>query len=164
MSTPLLVADTGPLIALARLDLMALPSRLYSEVLVTQTVWHELTVAPRADEMRALTAARQADFLTVIDDPTSVPASLADVRLDAGERSAFIAALLRQAAVLMDERQGRAVAASVNLPVIGTLGLLVRARRLGFVGPVRPLTEALTGSGYFLAPTLVDQALASIGE
>ena len=164
MSTPLLVADTGPLIASARLELMALPSRFYSEVLVTRTVWQELTVAPRSQEMSALSAARDAGLLVIEDDPISVPALLADARLDAGERSALSLALLRNAAVLMDERKGRAVAASVNLPVSGTLGLLIRARQLGYVGNVRPLIEALTGSGYFLSPTLVEQALASVGE
>ena len=38
MSAPLLVADSGPLIALARLDLLAIPSRLFGELLVTATV------------------------------------------------------------------------------------------------------------------------------
>ena len=164
MPTLLLVADTGPLIALARLDLLALPSRLYPEVWVTQTVWNELTIAPRPQEVRALNAARDAGVLKVADDPLSFPASLVDVGLDAGERTALSLALLRNAAVLIDERQGRAAALSVQLPVIGTLGVLVRARRLGFVGPLRPLTEALVGGGYFFAPALLELALASIGE
>ena len=38
MFAPLLVADSGPLIALARLDLLAIPSRLFGELLVTATV------------------------------------------------------------------------------------------------------------------------------
>ena len=56
MSAPLLVADSGPLIALARLDLVALPSRIFSEVLVTATVWDEVTRAPRSLELAALTS------------------------------------------------------------------------------------------------------------
>ena len=48
MSAPLLVADSGPLIALARLDLLAVPARLFGELLVTATVWREVTREPRA--------------------------------------------------------------------------------------------------------------------
>ena len=40
MSAPLLVADSGPLIALARLDLLVIPARLFSVLLVTATVWN----------------------------------------------------------------------------------------------------------------------------
>ena len=47
MSATLLVADSGPLIALARLDLLAIPSRLFGELLVTAPVWREVMREPR---------------------------------------------------------------------------------------------------------------------
>lgn len=47
MSAPLLVADSGPLIALARLDLLTIPPRLFGGLLVTATVWQEVTREPR---------------------------------------------------------------------------------------------------------------------
>lgn len=64
----------------------------------------------------------------------------------------------------MDERRGRSAAVALHLPVIGTLGVLVRARRTGMIGPVRPLTDKLLAGGYFLADRLVEQALAALGE
>ena len=100
----------------------------------------------------------------VVDDPLRIPAVLADVRLDDGERSALALALLRNAVVLVDERRGRACAADLGLSVLGTLGLLIRAREQGLVERVRPLIDALLASGYFLARPLVDRALASTGE
>ncbi len=60
MSAHLLVADSGPLIALARLDLLALPSQLFSEVLVTDTVWQEVIREPRPLEHLRLQAAARA--------------------------------------------------------------------------------------------------------
>lgn len=93
-----------------------------------------------------------------------MPEALAAARLDEGERSALALALLRQAVVLVDERRGRACASDLGLPILGTLGLLVRARQQGLVGPVRPFVDALQASGYFLATALVDRALASVGE
>jgi predicted nucleic acid-binding protein len=133
-------------------------------LLVTATVWREVTCEPRVADRAMLTAAFERGQLIVVDDPVDVPAALTAVRLDAGERSALALALLREAVVLVDERRGRACAAELGLAVLGTLGLLIRAHERGLIGRVRPLTDALLDSGYFLARPLVDRALASIGE
>ncbi len=164
MPAPLLVADSGPLIALARLDLLHLPSAMFAGTLVTVTVWNEVSRRPSRVEQIALEAALAKGLLHVVDDPSSWPQSLADARLDAGERSAIALALELRAAVLVDERIGRAVAQGVGLAVIGTLGVLVSAKLAGLVAEVRPLAQALQDSGYFMAPQLVEAALASIGE
>lgn len=164
MSAPLLVADSGPLIALARLDLLAVPAQLFGELLVTATVWHEVTREPRAVEQAALAAAFADGLLRVEDDPLQISGALAQVRLDDGERSALALALLRRAVVLVDERRGRACAVDLGLHVLGTLGLLVRAREQGLIDRVRPLADALLASGYYLARPLIDRTLASIGE
>lgn len=164
MSAPLLVADSGPLIALARLDLLALPSRIFREVLVTDTVWDEVTRTPRPSEQSVLTAARDAQWLQIVDDSTASTALLVEPRLDAGERSALALALARQAAVLIDERLGRAAALALGLPVVGTLGILVKAREAGLIGRVRPLVDSLIAGGYFLARPLVEHALAIVKE
>jgi len=164
MSAPLLVADSGPLIALARLDLLALPSRLFAEVLVTGTVWQEVMREPRPMEQLRLQAALHGNSLQLVDGPPSWPAGHPLPVLDAGELSAIVLAGARGATVLLDERRGRAAATALGLPVLGTLGLLVRARDAGLVARIRPLTTALMASGYFLAPALVDRLLADIGE
>jgi uncharacterized protein len=164
MSAPLLAADSGPLIALAWLDLLAIPSRVFGELLVTATVWREVTREPRPGDQAALATALDEGSIQVVEDPLQIPTALAGARIDEGERSALALALERNAVVLVDERRGRACALELGLPVLGTLGLLVSAREQGLVGRVRPLTEILIASGYFLAPALVERTLASIGE
>ena len=164
MSQRLLVADSGPLIALARLGLLALPRQLFAEVLVTATVWSEVTSAPARSEHADLRAAQQQGWLTEVDDPATVPTVFSSPLLDDGERSALSLSLARGCDVLIDERRGRLAAEAAGLNVVGTLGLLVRARQLGLVGPVRPLAEQLVAGGYHLARSLVDQALATLGE
>lgn len=164
MSEALLVADSGPLIALARLGLLSLPASLFREALVTSTVWEEVTREPGHAEWPALDAARRAGQLRVVDDPTDLPPPVAQARLDDGERSAIALALAQGAVVLVDEKRGRAVAAGLGLHVLGTLGLLVRARDAGLLQRVRPLAEALLQGGYHLAGPLVEHTLAAIGE
>jgi predicted nucleic acid-binding protein len=164
MSEALLVADSGPLIALARLGLLSLPAQLFREALVTATVWDEVSRGPHAAELQALNTAVQAGHLSVVSDPTDVFLQMTEPRIDAGERSAIALALSVGAAVLVDEKRGRAVAEGLGLHVLGTLGLLVRARDAGIVDRVRPLAEALLQGGYHLALPLVEHTLAAIGE
>jgi uncharacterized protein len=164
MSAALLVADSGPLIALARVNLLQLPSQLFAEALVTVTVWQELTRLPPPAEGLALENAVRSGWLRVVADPPVMPQALELALLDPGEQSAIALALSHRATLLLDERRGRATAKELGLHVLGTLGLLVRAQQVGLVGKVRPLAEALVASGYFLSTTLVDHTLAAIGE
>ena len=164
MSAPLLVADSGPLIALARLDLLALPGRLFERVLVTAVVWDEVTRAPRPAEVAPLLACLHAGLIEVLPTPASASSAPVDLRLDEGEQSAIALALDVKATLLIDERLGRASAQAAGLQVIGTLGLLARARQQGWIGPLRPVLDALAASGYFLAPLLVEQVLQAVGE
>jgi len=64
----------------------------------------------------------------------------------------------------MDERTACAQAAALGLAVTGTLGVLVRARRRGLVGPLAPLIATLHNSGQRLSQAVVAQALADVGE
>lgn len=166
MSQRLLVADSGPLIALARLGLLALPQQLFAEVLVTATVWGEVTGAPSRGEHADLHAARQRGWLKVVDDPAAIAAIFSSPLLDKGERTALSLSLSLAGScdVLIDERRGRLAAEAAGLNVLGTLGLLVRARQLDLIGPVRPLAERLLGSGYHLARALVEKTLTAVGE
>lgn len=166
MSAPLLVPDSGPLIALARVDLLHLPALLYSEVLVPAVVWDEVSRRPPPQELARLQTALGAGHLKIAPQPQlplPLP-SMPDTRLGAGERAAIALAQLRQAQVLIDERRGRRAAVDAGLQIVGTLGLLVRGRQLGLVGPVRPVVEVLRRSGYHLGDSLTARALSSLGE
>jgi uncharacterized protein len=164
MPRRLLVADSGPLIALARLELLHLPGALFDQVLVTDTVWNEVTAAPVRAEHGALHAALLQGWLAQAREPADQPPALAGIPLDAGERSVLAVALAAGCDVLIDERRGRRVAHAAGLQVLGTLGMLLRARQLGLIGPARPLVEQLVASGYHLAPVLVARTLDALGE
>ena len=76
MSAALLVADSGPLIALARLDLLGLPARYFESVLVTSEVWEEVTRKPEVVEAPRLASAVDAKLIRVTATPENVPQSL----------------------------------------------------------------------------------------
>ena len=86
------------------------------------------------------------------------------VGLDAGESATIVHAIAIGAAVLLDERAGRQRALAMGLMGIGTLGVLVRARQRGLIGPIGPLIAALRASGQRLSQSVVLSALAAVGE
>jgi predicted nucleic acid-binding protein len=64
----------------------------------------------------------------------------------------------------IDERAGRAVAQERGLAVRGTLGVLVEARLSNVLHELRPVLDSLVAEGFRIAPALIRQALASVGE
>jgi predicted nucleic acid-binding protein len=50
------------------------------------------------------------------------------------------------------------------LPIIGSLGIILRAKERGLVPAAKPLVEQLRMRGSFLDDDLVAQVLAMVGE
>lgn len=162
---PLLIADTGPLLAFAWLDRLELLMRLYGPVFIPPAVERELDLDGGRPDFQALKSALNAGGLTVRVPEESSVARIDDPTLHEGERQALALALdVADCLLLMDERRGRIVAQGLDLPVVGTLGALLKAKRGGLIPLLRPLVEILAANGYRLSPTLVAHALELAGE
>lgn len=161
-SAPAIVCNSGPLIALAGIGQLALLEGLYGRVLISPTVHLELTGSQRfRSESRLFDVA----WLHIL--PLAVPPDpLVVAELDRGEAEMLALALQTNAQrVLIDERKGRRIASLVyHLPVIGTGGILLSAKRAGLAQKVRPLMEAMQQNGYFLSRQLVEGICQAAGE
>lgn len=157
------ICNSGPLIALAGIGQLDLLRRLFGAVMVPDAVLREVTEAGvgriGAQEVAALS------WLTpcVVEPP---PDALLCDELGAGEAEVITLALRTGAReVLLDERRARRIAeVAYKLPVRGTAGLLVAAKRAQLIPLVRPLLEAMRHNGYYLAPRLIESACALVGE
>lgn len=159
----ILVSDTGPLIALAKLDRLALLPQLFDAVLTPPAVQRELLAksgpeAPRLDE--AFERWIQATPLPELAPEVQIVTQ----RLDNGERQAIALAYVQAALLLMDERLGRAAARQLGVRVTGLVGVLIEAKRAGHLQAIQPLLETLRQRGYWLADELIHQALLLAGE
>jgi predicted nucleic acid-binding protein len=86
--------------------------------------------------------------------------------LDEGEAEAI--ALCREQSVdivLLDEKDARKAARRLGLTTIGTVGVLIWAKRTGLVGSLREQLDALRTRGRFrLGEAVYEQALQAVGE
>lgn len=160
---PVVVADAGPLIALAGCRHLMLLTEIFGTVHLPQTVLMETSgdlARPGARDI--------ADFVQqharVHPDRNDIIYTQAVVALDEGEAQAISLAHAQGCSLLMDERRGRAAARRLGLPLFGVLGVLVQARRQGQIPALAPLLQQLQTNGYRIAPALVAAALGAAGE
>jgi predicted nucleic acid-binding protein len=159
----LLVSNTGPLIALSAIDALDLLPRLYERVVIPEEVRKELNAAPHG--IMRFPFAETTGWLAVQQVSVTVDPLLSTV-LDVGEAAVIqLARHLRADAVLIDERKVRKVARSVyQLNVIGTVRVLVDAKRKGLLSSVGSALEEIRRNGYWIHDAIVQRALQKAGE
>lgn len=157
------VSDTSPIRALTHIGCVTLLEDLYREVLVPPAVAQELMHPPHH---LPPVDVKQFTFVRV-----QMPIDLLKVQqllqtLHLGESEALVLALeVQAAAILVDEKGGRRVAANWGLVPIGTLGILLEAKRAGFVSIIGPLIDQLQQTlNFFVSPQLKAQVLKAAGE
>lgn len=160
-----IVADTGPLIALARVGRLDLLRRLYRQVVIPPAVHGELAIGSGRPGATALADALAAGWISVqlVADHRAVLELGQD--LDLGEAQAIaLAEQLDVRFLLIDEAAGRRIARRRGVPVTGVAGVLLSAKVRGAVVAVRPIIEELSNAGYRLSSRLVSAVLQRTGE
>jgi len=148
----LLIADAGPVIALLGIQQLGLLSQLFDRVVLTATV--------RAEILHPLPS-----FMEVVPDPKDTSTHTWGRVIDIGEQTAIALAIEHpKAELLIDDLAGRREAASRGILLLGTLGLLRRAKLRGLLTKVRPSTDGLIGNGLWISPILYEQFLKSCSE
>lgn len=160
----IVVADAGPLIAFGRLRRIEILARVFEKIVVPRVVFEETQFHPGLPDAQAIASARDIGLFVVENLSPDLKLLPPDVELGEGEAGAIALAAGLGHGVLIDEKLGRAVAKGLNLKVIGTVGVLLIARRRGLIAAVKPLLEDLKASGHRLSEDLVVEALRRTGE
>ena len=65
---------------------------------------------------------------------------------------------------IIDDGPARRCAEILGIPLSGTLGLVMTAKRRGMIPAARPVIATLKQHGMFLSEQAMDRALALVGE
>ena len=84
--------------------------------------------------------------------------------VDAGEAEAIALASEKGCRLISDDKQARAVAKRLGVSVIGTVGILVRAKQEGVITEIKPILDDLEANSFFISQALRDEALRLVGE
>lgn len=156
------VVNASPLIYLARAACFNLLRVASEKVVVPASVDNELR--RRGPNDPAVAAMDQAPWLTMVADPI-IPAAIQVWDLGAGESAVLAWAQGHPGSeAVIDDLAGRRCAATLGIPVRGTLGIVLAAKRRGMIPLARPLIDSLRQCGLYLSDRLVKEALALVGE
>lgn len=167
---PVVVSDASPLICLSAIGRFDLLRQLYGEIVVPTAVWQEITRAPAfassAKSHQTATDAQAAGWLQAATASNRPLVTQLEIVLDPGEAEAIALAVERKPSLLLiDERDGRQMARALDIPLTGTLGVLLRAKNLGHLSAIKPLlTELVQQHQFRLHADLVKRVLVEAGE
>lgn len=162
MAEPI-VCDTSVWLYTGRIGEVELLVHLYHPVYTTEAVCHELDVGrlSRSDTLDP----RQLSWVQLVQPDPSDIASLPTNRLGLGECSVLAYARTHNLPIVgLDDRQARELAYRLGLRVIGTIGLLLKAKEADLVTTVRPLLEQLQQEGFYISEALLSYALQQAQE
>jgi predicted nucleic acid-binding protein len=139
----LIVCDSSPLFALADCKQLGLLERLYDTVILPDAVYAEISVMGKPNAVELAEWAK-GKVVSVVNNELYQAFNLV---LDKGEAEAIT--LYKEKAadlLLIDERKGRRIAEMYNVKIVGTLGILVKAKQEGFIPVIKPSIEILQRS------------------
>ncbi len=148
------VSNSSPLIGLEQISRLSLLQSLFDTIVVPPAVVAEVeanVVLPAWIEQRPLTQ--------------NIGSLVMKASLGAGESEAIALALeLNARLIILDDRPARRLAQSLDLTVVGTLGLLVLAKKKGLIVEIKPCLDDLLRFNFRVAPALYQQLLEDADE
>lgn len=152
MPEEIVISDASPLIALVEIGELEILQKLYQRVLITDVVRNEI----HAD---------LPSWIEVSTDYDHKQFQVLQLELDAGESSAIALALENpERKIIIDENKGRSVAKRLGLKVIGTIGILIKAKEKGFTESGSNIITKLEEHGFWLSGQLKKYLLEKLTE
>lgn len=156
-----IVSNTTPILSLLKINKLILLEKLYERIIIPTAVYHEIE---KGKEKPYYIDLKLIDWIEIweIKNPESK-----DYFLDLDEGEAEVIILAREQntdLVIMDEIMGRRIARQFNLPVTGTIGVLLKAKERGFVSSIKELLTELQEKGTWLDSKLISKVLELANE
>jgi uncharacterized protein len=155
MTDSIWVVNASPLIALAKIGQLELLLGSTRSLAVPLAVADEIRVGPTDDPARRALSAGFGGVPVSVEVSSQVEAW----GLGRGESAVISLASRLSATAILDDRDARRAAKTLGLVVLGTLGVIVRARREGRIGSASELLKSLQGMGMRLDNVLVATVL-----
>ena len=147
-----IISDTSCLIVLTNINELDLLQKVYGEIITTQEV---------ADEFGEALP----DWIKIESPTNKLLQQTLELQLDKGESSAIALALeIPNSTLILDDQKARKAATSLGLEVTGTLGIIIKAKKLEIVPSIMPILLKLQETNFRLTVEIQNEALKQTNE
>jgi len=158
-----IVVNASPIVALiAGIGDLTLLNKLYDKVIVPFEVCNEITV-----ENNLRFGAEIFDSVKWIEKPEEnikIEPLLLNL-LDRGEAAVIQTAINKNIKlVCIDDAVGRRVARLNNLEITGSLGIILRGKKLKYIHNIKPVLDSMIARGIWISRELYERVLYEAGE
>lgn len=159
---PEVICNTSPLQYLHQLGLLHLLPALAGQIIIPPAVADELAVGKSV----GIDVPEVHQFAWVsLRQPVSAAALPLVTDLGAGESQVLALALeMPGAVVIVDDSLARRTAEALHIPLTGTLGILLAAKRAGLIAKIAPILDKLQDLRFRVSPATRAAVLKLSGE
>ncbi len=147
---PSIISDSACLIGLERIQALDILPNIFDPIVIPPEVQQEFgIVLPWLHVEVPLNQGFITSLKLMVDD---------------GEAEAIALAYEKGWRIILDDRHARNVAKRLGVTMIGTVGILVRAKRQGHIAAVKPFIEQLEMQNFYISKALREEALRLANE
>ena len=153
----MVIGDSSALVALAVVNQLELLEKLYDNLYIPQAVFDEVTQIgkPQSNKLRQFLQGKV----------KQVDLTLTHLGLGLGELEAITLYKKLDADVLLiDDNRAKKYASLNGVKVIGSLGILIKAKEQGYIERVKPFLDEIQKSEVYISQKLLEKVLEICGE
>ncbi len=149
----MIISNSTPPINFAAIRRLDILERLFGKICVPKAVKQELLEKgkdyPSAVELKERWF-QDVTRVEVLNVQNIMVCRMLQMQVDNGEAEAIALALEQNPQwLILDESEGRRIAKSYNIPIIGSIGCLIEAKRRNIIPAIKPLLDAMQTDARF---------------
>lgn len=146
-----IIADASCLIIYDKINQFEMLEKIFPELMVTSQVAEEFGELPDWIKIQEITNVNQ--YLQLTES------------LGKGEASSISLALeIENSLLIIDEKKGRKIAEELNIEIIGSLGVLIKAKEKGVIQSVKEILKLIDKTDFRISESVRTEVLKVSGE
>lgn len=157
------IVNSMPLIVLCNIGELNILKQLYKEIVIPEAVFREVT---EKEDSACQKIKQSLDWIHVETIKVQSEKKMYRAKLHDGEVEVMILAQEGRWAdlLIIDDNAAKKTAKYLGLPVTGTLGVLLKAKNLGYIEAVKPILEKMQKTGFYISQDVVRIVLSQASE